>query len=282
MKKALAASLIFSLSWMSGPALAAEASQDIGGSGGGGFGEGRFGEGRFGEGRAPFAHDWSAGRLAADQGARLGITLEAVPYRKDGRIFVRVAEVDAGSPLAGTVAAGDYLFRIDDTELQRTHDVFTAIAAHRPGENVTVYFLDRDDALTAKSVPVRTASIDGLANGRAAGTALAAAVTPAPAPAPAPALTPTPTPAPAPAVSAATAHTTTPAVTHRSQPVIRVRAIEPPQTEAAASRGFCESRAGLCILGGVVGAAVMSALAAFPEPDRRRVVGYMSWAFGAA
>ncbi|MEN3163965.1 PDZ domain-containing protein [Tistrella mobilis] len=267
MKKALAASLIFSLSWMSGPALAAEASQDIGGSGRGGFGEGRFGEGRFGEGRAPFAHDWSAGRLAADQGARLGITLEAVPYRKDGRIFVRVAEVDAGSPLAGTVAAGDYLFRIDDTELQRTHDVFTAIAAHRPGENVTVYFLDRDDALTAKSVPVRTASIDGLANGRAAGTALAAAVTPAPAPAPTP---------------AATAHTTTPAVTHRSQPVIRVRAIEPPQTEAAASRGFCESRAGLCILGGVVGAAVMSALAAFPEPDRRRVVGYMSWAFGAA
>lgn len=269
MKKALAASLIFSLSWMSGPALAAEASQDIGGSGRGGFGEGRFGEGR-----APFAHDWSAGRLAADQGARLGITLEAVPYRKDGRIFVRVAEVDAGSPLAGTVAAGDYLFRIDDTELQRTHDVFTAIAAHRPGENVTVYFLDRDDALTAKSVPVRTASIDGLANGRAAGTALAAAVTPAPTPAPAP--------APTPAVSAAAAHTTTPAVTHRSQPVIRVRAIEPPQTEAAASRGFCESRAGLCILGGVVGAAVMSALAAFPEPDRRRVVGYMSWAFGAA
>ncbi|WP_372088432.1 PDZ domain-containing protein (plasmid) [Tistrella mobilis] len=272
MKKALVASLIFSLSWMSGPALAAEASQDIGGSGrggfgAGGFGEGRFGEGRFGEGRAPFAHDWSAGRLAADQGARLGITLEAVPYRKDGRIFVRIAEVDAGSPLAGTVAAGDYLFRIDDTELQRTHDVFTAIAAHRPGENVTVYFLDRDDALSPKSVPVRTASIDGLANGRAAGTALAAVVTPVPAPTPAP---------------AAPAHTTTAAVTHRSQPVIRVRAIEPPQTEAAASRGFCESRAGLCILGGVVGAAVMSALAAFPEPDRRRVVGYMSWAFGAA
>lgn len=266
MKKALVASLIFSLSWMSGPALAAEASQDIGGSGRGGFGAGGFGEGR-----APFAHDWSAGRLAADQGARLGITLEAVPYRKDGRIFVRVAEVDAGSPLAGTVAAGDYLFRIDDTELQRTHDVFTAIAAHRPGENVTVYFLDRDDALTAKSVPVRTASIDALASGRAAGTALAAVVTPAP----------PPTPAPAPAVSVAAAHTTTPAVTHRSQPVIRVRAIEPPQTEAA-SRGFCESRAGLCILGGVVGAAVMSALAAFPEPDRRRVVGYMSWAFGAA
>ncbi|WP_372500898.1 PDZ domain-containing protein (plasmid) [Tistrella mobilis] len=258
MKKALVASLIFSLSWMSGPALAAEASQDVGGSGRGGFGEGR----------APFAHDWSAGRLAADQGARLGITLEAVPYRKDGRIFVRVAEVDAGSPLAGTVAAGDYLFRIDDTELQRTHDVFTAIAAHRPGENVTVYFLDRDDALSAKSVPVRTASIDALANGRAAGTALAAVVTPAP--------------TPAPVAPAAVAHTTTAAVTHRSQPVIRVRAIEPPQTEAAASRGFCESRAGLCILGGVVGAAVMSALAAFPEPDRRRVVGYMSWAFGAA
>ncbi|AFK55416.1 hypothetical protein TMO_a0013 (plasmid) [Tistrella mobilis KA081020-065] len=263
MKKALVASLIFSLSWMSGPALAAEASQDIGGSGRGGFGAGGFGEGR-----APFAHDWSAGRLAADQGARLGITLEAVPYRKDGRIFVRVAEVDAGSPLAGTVAPGDYLFRIDDTELQRTHDVFTAIAAHRPGENVTVYFLDRDDALSPKSVPVRTASIDALANGRAAGTALAAVVTPAP--------------TPAPVAPAATAHTTTPAVTHRSQPVIRVRAIEPPQTEAAASRGFCESRAGLCILGGVVGAAVMSALAAFPEPDRRRVVGYMSWAFGAA
>lgn len=260
MKKTLAASLIFSLSWMSGPALAAEASQDVGGSGRGGFGEGRFGEGR-----APFAHDWSAGRLAADQGARLGITLEAVPYRKDGRIFVRVAGVDAGSPLAGTLAAGDYLFRIDDTELQRTHDVFTAIAAHRPGENVTVYFLDRDDALTAKSVPVRTASIDALANGRAAGTALAALAAPAPvvsAPAAAPA-------------------TTAPAVTHRSQPVTRVRAMEPPQTEAA-STGFCESRAGLCILGGVVGAAVMSALAAFPEPDRRRVVGYMSWAFGAA
>lgn len=262
MKKALVASLIFSLSWMSGPALAAEASQDIGGSGRGGFGEGRFGEGR-----APFAHDWSAGRLAADQGARLGITLEAVPYRKDGRIFVRVAGVDAGSPLAGTLAAGDYLFRIDDTELQRTHDVFTAIAAHRPGENVTVYFLDRDDALTAKSVPVRTASIDALADGRAAGTALAAVAAPAPV---------VSAPAPAPATA-----TTAPAVTHRSQPVIRVRAMEPPQTEAA-SAGFCESRAGLCILGGVVGAAVMSALAAFPEPDRRRVVGYMSWAFGAA
>ncbi|WP_449221204.1 PDZ domain-containing protein [Tistrella mobilis] len=265
MKKALVASLIFSLSWMSGPALAAEASQDIGGSGRGGFGEGR----------APFAHDWSAGRLAADQGARLGITLEAVPYRKDGRIFVRVAGVDAGSPLAGTLAAGDYLFRIDDTELQRTHDVFTAIAAHRPGENVTVYFLDRDDALTAKSVPVRTASIDALADGRAAGTALAAVAAPAPvvsAPAPAPATATTAT---------ATTATTAPAVTHRSQPVIRVRAMEPPQTEAA-SAGFCESRAGLCILGGVVGAAVMSALAAFPEPDRRRVVGYMSWAFGAA
>ncbi|WP_372052925.1 PDZ domain-containing protein (plasmid) [Tistrella mobilis] len=263
MKKALAASLIFSLSWMSGPALAAEASQDIGGSGRGGFGEGRFGEGR-----APFAHDWSAGRLAADQGARLGITLEAVPYRKDGRIFVRVAGVDAGSPLAGTLAAGDYLFRIDDTELQRTHDVFTAIAAHRPGENVTVYFLDRDDALTAKSVPVRTASIDALADGRAAGTALAAVAAPAPV-------------VSAPAPATATTATTAPAVTHRSQPVIRVRAMEPPQTEAA-SAGFCESRAGLCILGGVVGAAVMSALAAFPEPDRRRVVGYMSWAFGAA
>lgn len=263
MKKALVASLIFSLSWMSGPALAAEASQDIGGSGRGGFGEGRFGEGR-----APFAHDWSAGRLAADQGARLGITLEAVPYRKDGRIFVRVAGVDAGSPLAGTLAAGDYLFRIDDTELQRTHDVFTAIAAHRPGENVTVYFLDRDDALTAKSVPVRTASIDALADGRAAGTALAAVAAPAPV-------------VSAPAPATATTATTAPAVTHRSQPVIRVRAMEPPQTEAA-SAGFCESRAGLCILGGVVGAAVMSALAAFPEPDRRRVVGYMSWAFGAA
>lgn len=267
MKKALVASLIFSLSWMSGPALAAEASQDIGGSGRGGFGEGRFGEGR-----APFAHDWSAGRLAADQGARLGITLEAVPYRKDGRIFVRVAGVDAGSPLAGTLAAGDYLFRIDDTELQRTHDVFTAIAAHRPGENVTVYFLDRDDALTAKSVPVRTASIDALANGRAAGTALAAVAAPAPV---------VSAPAPAPATATAATATTAPAVTHRSQPVIRVRAMEPPQTEAA-SAGFCESRAGLCILGGVVGAAVMSALAAFPEPDRRRVVGYMSWAFGAA
>lgn len=77
----------------------------------------------------------------ADQGGRLGITLEG-PYDWRGINVFRITDIDRRSSLYGSVNPGDFIYGVNGFNLRDVSDVVNIVGSGSPGSTLSVYFLD--------------------------------------------------------------------------------------------------------------------------------------------
>lgn len=95
---------------------------------------------------------------SVDNGARLGLTMEAQPYEWRGIKVLKITRVDPASPLRNIVVENDFLYGVDAYNLRSIDDLNHAIFPHRPGDAVNVYFLRARQNLAPMYVSINTIS----------------------------------------------------------------------------------------------------------------------------
>ncbi len=97
-----------------------------------------------------------------DNGGRLGAYLDEEVYHRDDDVFVKVVDVLFGSPLAGIVEDGDFIFSINGYRLRDSSDLISVVRSLPPGTPVSIEFLDANKDNQVTSAEIELAFIEDI------------------------------------------------------------------------------------------------------------------------
>lgn len=100
--------------------------------------------------------------IVPDNGGRLGVAVDGQSYSLRDIIATKVTGLTDKSPMNRILHVGDYIYRINDTQIKTAQDALNAVTALKPSSEVTVYWIDATNNFNLRRTDTYTLDVNAV------------------------------------------------------------------------------------------------------------------------